>query len=60
MEEKIKELFNEIKWLLKEAEEHSNNSACGYDEGWYNGECNAYEIVYEKLESIIKDNFIER
>lgn len=54
MEEKIKELLNEIKWLLREAEEHSNNSAYGYDEGWYNGECNAYEIVYEKLESIIK------
>ena len=54
MEENIKELFNEIKLLLKEAEEHSNNSAYGYDEGWYNGECNAYEIIYEKLESIIK------
>lgn len=54
MEEKIKELFNEIKWLLKEAEEHSNNSACGYNEGWYNGERNAYEIVCEKLESIMK------
>jgi hypothetical protein len=52
--EKIKEAFNDIKWLLKEAEEHSNNSAYGYDEGWYSGECNAYEIVLEKLESIIK------
>ena len=37
----IKELLNEIKGLLKEAEEHSNNSACLYDEGWCNGECNA-------------------
>ena len=54
MEEKIKELLNSVKWLLKEAEVHSKNAALGYDEGWYNGECNAYEIVLEQLENIIK------
>jgi hypothetical protein len=26
----------------------------GYDEGWYNGEWNAYEIVLEILEEAIK------
>lgn len=51
--EKIKEVINDIKWLLKESEQHSRNVAFGYDEGWYNGECNAYEIVLEKLEGII-------
>ena len=42
MEEKIKEAIDDIKYLLKEAETNSINAACGYDEGWYNGECNAY------------------
>lgn len=53
MEEKIKEVIDDIKYLLKEAETNSINSSYEY-EGWYNGECNAYEIVLEKLESIIK------
>lgn len=54
MEEKIKEVIDDIKYLLKESEWNSNHAAMGYDDGWYNGECNAYEIVLEKLESIIK------
>lgn len=54
MEEKIREVFNDIKWLLKEAEKYSRNSACEYDEGWYNGKCDAYEIVLEKLKNILK------
>ena len=54
MDNEIKEIFNDINWLLKEAENNSRNSTPGYDEGWYNGECNAYEIVLEKLESVIK------
>lgn len=44
--------MNKIKYLLKEAEHNSKDSAMGYDEGWYNGECNAYEIVLEILEAI--------
>lgn len=52
--ENIKKVIDDIKWLLKEAEQYSKNAACGYYEGWYNGECNAYEIVLEKLEDIIK------
>lgn len=54
MEEKLKEVIEYIKWLLRVAENNSNNAAMGYDEGWYNGECNAYEIVLEKLEDVIK------
>lgn len=50
----IEEAIEKIKYLLKESEQHSNNAAMGYDEGWYNGECNAYEIVLEILEEVIK------
>jgi hypothetical protein len=50
----IKEAVNNIKYLLVESEQHSRNAACGYDEGWYNGECNAYEIVIEMLEKFIR------
>ncbi len=56
MEEKTNEVINNIKYLLKESEEHSRASACGYDEGWYNGECNAYEIVLEMLENIMRSS----
>lgn len=52
--ENIKDVIDNIKHLLKESELHAKNAACGYDEGWYNGECNAYEIVLEKLEYITK------
>ena len=31
-----------------------HNAPPGYDEGWYNGECNAYEIILEQLENIMK------
>lgn len=54
MEEKLSKLYDDIKHLMKEADEHSRNSAAGYDEGWYNGEENAYEIILEKLENIMK------
>ena len=50
----IQDAINDIKYLLAESERHSNNAACGYDEGWYNGECNAYEIVLEILEEVTK------
>lgn len=52
--ESIEEVVNNIKYLLKEAECNSNNYAMGYYEGWYNGECNAYEIVLEMLEKFVK------
>lgn len=48
------EVISQIKCLLKDAEEHSKFAACGYDEGWYNGECNAYEIVLERLEEFAR------
>ena len=51
---KISEVISSIKWLLHEAERHSQDAAMGYDVGWYNGECNAYEIVLEKLEQVMK------
>lgn len=52
---KIEQAIAEIKKLLKESEQHSDNAACGYDEGWYNGEANAYENVLEILEKAIKE-----
>lgn len=52
--ENIQNAINDIKYLLAVSERYALTAACGYDEGWYNGECNAYEIVLEKLESIIK------
>ena len=52
--ENIEAAIDNIKYLLKESERHSNHAAMGYDEGWYNGECNAYEIVLEILEEVIK------
>lgn len=48
----FEEAISKIKYLLKEAEHNNKDSAMGYDEGWYNGECNAYEIVLEILEAI--------
>lgn len=48
----IEEAIDNIKYLLKESERHSQCAAIGYDEGWYNGECNAYEIVLEILGGI--------
>ena len=50
----IEEAIDNIKYLLKESERHSQHVAMGYDEGWYNGECNAYETVLEILEEVIK------
>lgn len=47
--EKIENIINEIKNLLKESQLNSDNSAAGYDEGWYNGEVNAYEKVLKLL-----------
>ena len=52
--ESIEEVVSNIKYLLKEAEEHSNTYGNTYYEGWYNGECNAYEIVLEMLEKFVK------
>ena len=52
---KIEQAIAEIEKLLKKSEQHSDNAACGYDEGWYNGESNAYENVLEILEKAIKE-----
>lgn len=51
----IEEAVNTIKLLLTASERHSKDAAMGYDEGWYNGECNAYEIVLEILEGFTKE-----
>lgn len=48
----LKNAINEIKKLLEEADKNADNAACGYDEGWYNGEGNAYETVLEILKKI--------
>lgn len=49
----IENAINEIKKLLEKANKNSDNAACGYDEGWYNGEGNAYETVLEILEKVV-------
>ena len=48
----IEKAINEIEKLLEEANNNADNAACGYDEGWYTGECNAYEVVLEILKKI--------
>jgi hypothetical protein len=55
MENKIKELLNEVKNLLSESKKRSGEASCGYDEGWYNGEVNAYEIVINQIETILNE-----
>ena len=49
----IENAINEIKRLLEEANKNSKNAACGFDDGWYSGEGNAYEVVLEILENVI-------
>jgi len=39
---KLEKLVNALEKLYQEANENSNNAAAGYDEGFYNGEANAY------------------
>lgn len=48
----LENAINEIEKLLEEANRNADNSACGYDNGWYCGEGNAYEIVLEILKKI--------
>lgn len=48
----LEKAINEIKKLLEEASKNADNAACGYDNGWYCGEENAYETVLEILEKI--------
>lgn len=49
----VGKIIDEIKGLLEEADKNADNAACGYDEGWYSGEGNAYEKVLEILEKAI-------
>ena len=48
----LENAINEIKKLLEEASKNADNAACGYDNGWYCGEENAYETVLEILKKI--------
>ena len=52
--ENIESVISKIQKLLKEAQFNSDNSAAGYDEGWYNGEVNAYEKVLNLLKEQAK------
>lgn len=54
----LKNVVLEIKKLLEEADMHSQNAACGYDDGWYNGEVNAYENVLKKLENLTESSCV--
>lgn len=49
----VEKAIIEIKNLLEEADKNADHAACGYDEGWYNGEGNAYETVLKILEKVI-------
>ena len=60
MEKEIKNFIKEIKDLLKEANENADNAAAGYDEGWYNGACDAYENVLEKAKEFLEEKSIKK
>lgn len=50
------DLKDTIEQLLAESEKHSNIAAPGYDEGWYNGEKNAYNNVLDIIKKTINNN----
>ena len=50
----IEQAMRDIEYLLKKSEQLSRVAAAGYDDGWYNGECNAYETALELLENAVK------
>ena len=56
MENVIESIESEVSKLLNESLEESaknlNMAAAGYDEGWYAGEMNAYEKVFNLIEKI--------
>lgn len=55
------DLKDTIKQLLEESEKYSNTSAHGYDEGWYNGEINAYSNILAIIEKTkAKENNISK
>lgn len=55
------DLKDTIKQLLEESEKYSDNAATGYDEGWYNGEMNAYSNVLAIIEKTkAKENDISK
>lgn len=50
------DLKDTIEQLLAESEKHSNTAAPGYDEGWYNGEKNAYNNVLDIIKKTRNNN----
>lgn len=50
------DLKDTIKQLLEESEKYSDNAATGYDEGWYNGEKNAYNNVLDIIKKTRNNN----
>ena len=52
MENIIESIESEVSKLLNESLEESNMAAAGYDEGWYAGEMNAYEKVFNFIEKL--------
>lgn len=51
---KLQTFQKTVERLREEADEHSNKAAAGYDEGWYNGEENAYSEVLTLLKQVIE------
>ena len=57
----MNDLKDTINQLLEESEKYSDNAAAGYDEGWYNGEMNAYSNVLAIIEKTkAKENDISK
>lgn len=55
-DEKQIDIIENIKQLLAESEKYSDDAAAGYDEGWYNGEINAYSKVLDIIEKTRNNN----
>lgn len=50
----IENAIKQIKDLLKESDNNSDDAATGYDKGWYVGESNAYSKALDILNEAIK------
>lgn len=49
----LEQAINQIKVLKEEAERKEVQAAAGFDQGWCNGEAEAYEKVLELLEPVL-------
>lgn len=50
----IENAIKRIEELMQESQQNSTNAACGYDEGYYNGEVDAYFTALNILKEAIQ------